>query len=233
MPDAQAGRRALLGGAGGLVTLAVLAPGDRTLPFVVWEDDFTGPSGRMPRHWQFDRTARAAAGRMTPANAALDGNGHFTLAARSTDHGYTCTQVYGTYPARVIAVGQFLEVRAKVPVSPGVWPALWTMGANSPHNGPGIPPATGWPACGEVDLLEVMYADSRERYSAHLHAPQAGQPSNWRIAQPVMTPGWHSYGVWFQHDSISLFYDTALIGVARKAARPPGSAGSSTNRSSP
>lgn len=36
-----------------------------------------------------------------------------------------------------------LEVRARIPVASGSWPAIWTLGNR-----------WGWPACGEVDVME-------------------------------------------------------------------------------
>lgn len=36
-----------------------------------------------------------------------------------------------------------LEVRAKIPVTGGSWPAIWTLGQRLP-----------WPSCGEIDLME-------------------------------------------------------------------------------
>lgn len=36
-----------------------------------------------------------------------------------------------------------LEVRARIPVAPGVWPAIWTLGKNMP-----------WPSNGEIDVME-------------------------------------------------------------------------------
>ena len=40
--------------------------------------------------------------------------------------------------------GKF-EMRARIDTRPGSWPAFWTLGAT-----PGI----GWPACGEIDIME-------------------------------------------------------------------------------
>jgi len=39
-----------------------------------------------------------------------------------------------------------IEVRAKLPQGKGVWPAIWTLGANKS--------TVGWPACGECDIME-------------------------------------------------------------------------------
>ena len=39
-------------------------------------------------------------------------------------------------------------VRAKLPRAKGTWPAIWTLGSNLE--------TLGWPACGEIDILEVL-----------------------------------------------------------------------------
>lgn len=38
--------------------------------------------------------------------------------------------------------GRFL-IRAKIEATPGLWPAIWTLGS-----------ARGWPGCGEIDIME-------------------------------------------------------------------------------
>ncbi len=49
-----------------------------------------------------------------------------------------------------------LEIRAKVPkMSPGVWPALWTMHVNK----------NPWPANGEIDILEAISQEPNTCYS--------------------------------------------------------------------
>lgn len=41
-----------------------------------------------------------------------------------------------------------LEVRAKIPVASGSWPAIWTLGQGLP-----------WPSCGEIDVMEYYLID--------------------------------------------------------------------------
>ena len=36
-----------------------------------------------------------------------------------------------------------MEVRARIPVGPGAWPAIWTLGRDMV-----------WPSCGEIDVME-------------------------------------------------------------------------------
>lgn len=48
-----------------------------------------------------------------------------------------------------------LEIRARIPKAKGVWPALWTMHVNQ----------YGWPANGEIDILEHISQEPETCYS--------------------------------------------------------------------
>ncbi|WP_084625567.1 glycoside hydrolase family 16 protein [Salinimicrobium xinjiangense] len=54
--------------------------------------------------------------------------------------------------ARILTEGKFdftygrVEVRAKLPYGEGTWPAIWMLGSNIR--------TVGWPACGEIDIME-------------------------------------------------------------------------------
>ncbi len=54
---------------------------------------------------------------------------------------YTSSSVQ-TRGKREFLYGRF-EVRAKIPVASGAWPAIWTLGIQKP-----------WPSCGEIDIME-------------------------------------------------------------------------------
>lgn len=45
--------------------------------------------------------------------------------------------------------GRF-EIRARIPVGPGAWPAFWTLGVDM-----------DWPSCGEVDIMEFYRQDGK------------------------------------------------------------------------
>ncbi|MBN2236964.1 MAG: family 16 glycosylhydrolase [Bacteroidales bacterium] len=57
-----------------------------------------------------------------------------------------------------------VEVRAKVPSGTGVWPAIWMLGDNIT--------TVGWPACGEIDIMEYWGYRPNEVSSA-LHTPSS------------------------------------------------------------
>jgi len=49
-----------------------------------------------------------------------------------------------------------LEVKARIPVAPGAWPAIWTLGNR-----------WGWPACGEVDIMEFYRVPPQSKEIHH------------------------------------------------------------------
>jgi beta-glucanase (GH16 family) len=121
---------------------------------VLWQDEFDGAAGQLPdpAKWQFDvgtdwgnaqleyDTARAE-------NVALDGNGHLAITAREEEYlGRSYTS------GRINTAGRFqqehgrFEARIRLPVGQGVWPAFWMLGGDFG--------TVGWPACGEIDILE-------------------------------------------------------------------------------
>ena len=94
-----------------------------------------------------------------PSNLMLDGNGHLVITAQSEFFvdatGVTSTQPYTS--GRVDTQHHWettygrIEARIKLPAGKGLWPAFWLLGSNidSVH----------WPACGEVDILEMAGHD--------------------------------------------------------------------------
>ena len=56
-----------------------------------------------------------------------------------------------------------IEVRARIPATPGTWPAIWLLGAQR-----NLPQAERrpWPYCGEVDIMEYYPVNGKP----HLHA---------------------------------------------------------------
>jgi beta-glucanase (GH16 family) len=71
--------------------------------------------------------------------------------------------------ARMQTKGKFdikygkIEVRAKVPAGVGTWPAIWMLGANIGE--------VGWPACGEIDLMEHRGYEPNKIFGT-LHYPE-------------------------------------------------------------
>ncbi|PQJ80599.1 family 16 glycosylhydrolase [Polaribacter porphyrae] len=69
-----------------------------------------------------------------------------------------------------------VDVKAKLPAGNGTWPAIWTLGKNISETGAywqtqGFG-TTGWPACGEIDIMEHGLHATNEVSSA-LHTPSS------------------------------------------------------------
>lgn len=50
-----------------------------------------------------------------------------------------------------------IDVRAKLPIESGTWPAIWMLGKNVNEDGgyfDALYGTTNWPACGEIDIME-------------------------------------------------------------------------------
>ncbi|NJB72525.1 beta-glucanase (GH16 family) [Saonia flava] len=48
-----------------------------------------------------------------------------------------------------------VDVRASLPEGQGIWPAIWMLGENIS--------SVGWPACGEIDIMEMIGGEGREK----------------------------------------------------------------------
>jgi len=95
-----------------------------------------------------------------------------------------------------------IEVRAKLPAGRGVWPAIWTLGTNMPQ--------AGWPACGEVDIMEMVGFKPGMIY-AHVHLRkydtlQKTSKGN-GIKIPDASDTFHVYAVEWDADHMDFFVD--------------------------
>lgn len=81
-------------------------------------------------------------------NTALEG-GNLVITAKQEDFGgkfYTSSRII-TQDKVEFQFGR-VDIRAAMPEGQGLWPALWMLGANFDE--------VGWPACGEIDIMELL-----------------------------------------------------------------------------
>ncbi|MEN9572133.1 MAG: hypothetical protein RL172_3364 [Bacteroidota bacterium] len=97
-----------------------------------------------------------------------------------------------------------VEVKAKLPEGVGTWPAIWMLGSDIG--------TVGWPACGEIDIMEHLGRDLNNIY-ATLHYPgRSGGNANGnskRIADA--TTAFHVYSVEWDAAFIKIYVDGDMV----------------------
>ncbi len=110
---------------------------------------------------------------------------------------------------RIVTMDKFeftygrIEVRANLPSGGGTWPALWMLGANFD--------TVGWPACGEIDMMEHVGNDPTRVLSA-LHFP--GNSGGNAVFNSTVVENaeseFHVYKTIWTENSIRFFVDDEL-----------------------
>lgn len=110
-----------------------------------------------------------------------------------------------------------VEVRAKLPAEQGTWPAIWTLGANVNEIGNYFGDQygnAGWPACGEIDIMEQNGWD-KDRTIAHFHwgdlASGEYQNSGDTIAVAHSSGSFHVYSLVWDESAMKVFVDDELV----------------------
>jgi len=159
------------------------APGPAT-----WADEFDGAAGTLPdaSRWTFDLGAGGWGNQelQTYTNLAenvhVDGQGHLIIHVSSTPTGYTSARL--KTQGKVAFLYGRVEIRAKLPAGQGLWPAFWMLGTNIT--------TAGWPACGEIDIMEHIGRQPSTNYGT-LHGP--GYSGGNGISSTYTLPGGHTF----------------------------------------
>ena len=93
-----------------------------------------------------------------------------------------------------------IEVKAKLPRGRGVWPAIWMLGDN--FN------TTGWPLCGEIDIMEFVGHDSNHVHATvHYSLDGKHKSSGSKLETPAPYDDFHIYAVEWNQDRMDFFFD--------------------------
>ena len=185
---------------------------------------FDGPAGSPPDRGQWSHDVGGGGwgnGELetyttSVSNAHLDGAGHLVITARregqtSADGApgrYTSARI-NTKGKVAIQPGSYVESTIDVPVGAGVWSAFWLIGSDLSQ--------VGWPASGELDVMEVAGADTTWVHTA-AHMADAADPTKlvgfgWGDAGGSTDLGEdlrarpHTYGVYFDDQTVRFYID--------------------------
>ncbi|HET6928781.1 MAG TPA: glycoside hydrolase family 16 protein [Candidatus Acidoferrum sp.] len=195
-----------------------------------WSDEFDAPDGSAPDPkkwiveagkgtWQNSElqyyTARPANVRVEKGNLVIQALRETFTGPDGITRDYTSarlktetlfTQKYGKFEARI-----------RVPKGQGMWPAFWMLGDDIP--------TAGWPACGEIDIMENI---GREPATVHgtIHGP--GYSGDNSLGAPYALAGgnfaddFHVFAVEWEPKEIRFYVDGHLYETRTPADLPAG-----------
>lgn len=178
---------------------------------LIWFDDFNTDGAPNPENWTYDiGTGIAGWGNNEqqyytddPSNVIVE-NGSLKITARAEQYmGSNYTS------ARIKSENLFdftygrVEVRAKIPEGGGTWPAIWMLGSDFSQ--------VGWPACGEMDIMEHKGNDQDKIYGT-LHFPGNAGPASDGSSTTVqgVSSEFHNYTIEWRPDEILIAVDNQV-----------------------
>ena len=97
-----------------------------------------------------------------------------------------------------------IEVRAKVADGHGIWPAIWMLGHDINE--------VGWPASGEIDLMEYVGREPNTLYTTlHYPAHHGENASSKKTHVEDIEEGFHVYKTVWSEENIKYYYDGELV----------------------
>jgi beta-glucanase (GH16 family) len=96
-----------------------------------------------------------------------------------------------------------IDIRAKLPVGKGIWPALWMLGTNIT--------SMGWPVCGETDIMEligtnpaIVYGTLHWSNAAGIHASKG---SSYSLLSGDFSKQFHVFSLVWAENNMQLYAD--------------------------
>ncbi len=193
-----------------------------------WADEFDGEAGSAPdpSSWTPDVGGDGWGNEQleynsdSTDNAFIDGDGHLVIRAlRQSTQGMDYSSARLTTRGAVEPGPGRVEARIRVPEGQGIWPAFWLLGTDFD--------TAGWPACGEIDILEVRGEDPGEVLTT-VHGP--GYSGAASVGQTTQLPfdnsaadDFHTYAVDIDPELITWWIDGERVHTVAIGDLPAGS----------
>ncbi len=141
-------------------------------------------------------------------------DGHLIIEARAENYQnsqYTSARMI-TKNRKTFKYGR-IDIRAKLPKTKGIWPALWMLGNNIDQ--------VGWPACGEIDIMELLGQQPSKIYNT-LHygvnpALHKSYGRDYTLTEGSFDQQFHVFSMEWKQDSITMFVDDKQVFFCSRA----------------
>jgi beta-glucanase (GH16 family) len=197
---------------------------------LTWSDEFNGPDGSPPdsRKWIADSgghgwgnaelesyTSRSQNVRIERGHLVIEARKESYLGSDGIRREYTSARLktQGLFTQRY---GRF-EARIQIPAGKGIWPAFWMLGDDFS--------TAGWPACGEIDIMENAGAESSIVHGS-MHGPgySADNPitAAYTLPRDRFSDGFHLFAVEWAPGRVQFFVDGNLYETRTPSDLPKG-----------
>ncbi len=187
---------------------------------IVWADEFDSPGSPSSAKWGYDIGGGGWGNNEVQNYTSRTENVYISdgtlkiILKKENYGGSTFTS------ARMLTKGKFsfrygrIEVRAKLPAGGGTWPAIWMLGDNLG--------SAGWPACGEIDIMEHV-GNQLNRIFSTMHYPNhsGGNGIGGFTMINTATTEFHKYSMEWSSDSMKFYVDDQLFYAFANSADKP------------
>jgi beta-glucanase (GH16 family) len=186
---------------------------------LVWKDEFNGPDGSMPDpdKWTMVRDGSGFGNQELQYYTDLPSNvhiakGNLVITARKEQYTGADGISRDYTSARLQTAGHFqqkygrFEARIKIAKGQGIWPAFWLLGSDFD--------SAGWPACGEVDIMEnVGFEPSKVHGTLHGPGYSGNNPLTgaYTLPRTAMSDDFHVFAVEWAPKEIRFYVDGHLF----------------------
>ena len=195
---------------------------------LVWQDEFDIPGTVNPTNWHHQtQVIIPGAGWANNEqqhytnrtdNSFVDNAGFLHIVAKKeifTDQGLTKNYTSARLNSKFAFTYGRVDVRAKLPLESGTWPAIWMLGKNINENGGYWAPnfgSVGWPECGEIDIMEhgIFPGQSINYINSAIHTPCcfAANPNQGGTIASDLANEFHVYSVNWSPNQITFLLDS-------------------------
>lgn len=201
---------------------------------MVWNDEFDKPGEPDPAKWGYEegfvRNREDQYYTKNRRENARVENGHLIIEARKEtyknprfttkeDPSWQKNREKAEYTSACVntlnlAAWKYgkVEIKAKLPMGQGAWPAFWMMGSDIQK--------IGWPKCGEIDIMEHVSSSKGTVYGTS-HWPKKNGGRSDKKGFDIKNrrlDDWHTYGIEWDEKKITYFFDGQPYGTFETGA---------------